>query len=272
MKASLVGATAVASIVLVTVPPAAAVPTYVAATWSDQSVHILDENFASIFSFAAGSDSPNGVDSGGGLIYSGHFTTSEVIAYDLAGAEQFSWSGALGNLQGMALVGSELAIFNFVSGNQIEFYDAATGVLNRSIPNPGSSTTEGLAWDGTFLWGLDDELLQIDPATGALVGSIPNPALDCNFGGTGLAVAGPGALAVACESGAWFVVSSADGSLLDSGDNGLNMYGLGQFEDHPVPEPTTLLLFGTGMGVVAARRRRRAAADTSRAPRSTDGV
>jgi hypothetical protein len=56
--------------------------------------------------------------------------------------------------------------------------------------------------------------------------TIPNAAIGEDFGGTGITSAGAGQLVLAGPSGNWWLVSSADGSVIDSGSNGLNMFGL----------------------------------------------
>jgi VCBS repeat-containing protein len=86
---------------------------------------------------------------------------------------------------------------------------------------------EGLAYDGTLLWGLyGASIVGMNPATGAVIKTIPNPGSECVYGGTGLMANAVGELTVACISGDWYRVSTADGGLLDSGNNGLDMYGL----------------------------------------------
>ena len=229
-----------------------AIPTYVSAQWDNDSISILDENFNQISSFNAGASDPNGVTSDGTLIYSGHPFSNQVIAYDFLGVEQFRWNGGFPSLQGMAVVGNELAIQD--SGN-IEFYDSLTGAFSRSIASPGGGT-EGLGYDGTLLWAIGDSLIGVDPLTGAQVANIPNAANGCSFTGTGIADAGPGQLALGCTNGDWYVVSDADGSVLVSGNNGLNMYGLGNIS--AVPEPATLALMGLGLAGIGYRRKKAA--------------
>ncbi|MCW8985640.1 MAG: hypothetical protein OQK55_09875, partial [Thermoanaerobaculales bacterium] len=175
-----------------------------------------------ISSFPVGASEPNGIATDGTLIYTGHFSTQEVIAYDFSGVEQFRWSATLSGLQGMDLVGGELAV---ALGANIDFFNPATGALNRSIPSSGGGV-EGVAFDGAVLWLLDDSIVGINPADGSAVSTIPNAAIGCQYGGTGIAASGPGELALGCEDGSWFLVSSADGSVISSGNNGLNMYGL----------------------------------------------
>ncbi len=208
---------------------------YVAGTWSDTAVHFLDNNLADTGSFPAGSTNPNGIATDGSLIYTGHFTTQEVIAYDFSGVEQFRWSASLSGLQGMELVNGELAVAN---GGLIEFYTPATGVFNRSIPSAGGSV-EGLAFDGIVLWQLDSgAIVGISPADGSVVSSLPNAASGCTFGGTGITASAPGELTLACTNGDWFQVSSADGSVLASGNNGLDMFALKFYSLAPPPAPS----------------------------------
>ncbi|MBU0639743.1 MAG: hypothetical protein KKB50_12825, partial [Planctomycetes bacterium] len=121
---------------------------YVAGTWNDNAVHYLDGGLSDLGSFPAGAQMPNGIATDGNMIWTGHFASQEVIAYDMTGVEQFRWSGPLGNLQGMEYISTrELAIYNFASGsNVVEFYDPFSGAFVRSIP--GQSSIEGLAYDG----------------------------------------------------------------------------------------------------------------------------
>ncbi len=104
---------------------------FVAPAWSDTSIHLLDENLADVGSFAAGSDSPNGIATDGTLIYTVDFATQEVVAYDLAGVESFRWSASLTNARAMEIVSGELAIAQIFS---IDFFNPATGSLLDSLP------------------------------------------------------------------------------------------------------------------------------------------
>ncbi len=195
---------------------------YVAGTWIDQAIHLLDANLDDLGSFPAGATNPNGMATDGETIWSGHFSPQNVVAYDFAGHELYRWSAALSGLQGMEWVNGELAIYLL---DTIEFHDPRTGALNRTIP--GRSSIEGLAFDGKLLWQLDDDWIYgTNPLDGNVVVTITNAASGCSFGGTGITADAPGVLALACESGDWYRVASADGSVIAAGNNGLNMYGL----------------------------------------------
>ncbi len=197
---------------------------YVAATWSDTAVHLLDSGLNDLGSFPAGASSPNGITTDGTYIYTGHFSSQEVIAYDFSGNEQFRWSATLSGLQGMTMVGGELAVAR--SGN-IDFFDPATGTYLRTIPAPESGTIEGLTYDGTSIWALGSSgVYAVDPADGTVLATLPNAAASCSYGGSGIANGGAGELILACTDGTWYRVSTADGSVIASGNNGLDMYGL----------------------------------------------
>ncbi|MDA8431954.1 MAG: IPTL-CTERM sorting domain-containing protein [Nitrospiraceae bacterium] len=213
--------------------PAYASAEYVAATWSDNMVHLLDNSLNNVSSFSLGSTSPNGIATNGTLIYVGFFSTQEVIAYDFSGVEQFRWSGTLNGLQGMELVNGDLAIYQ---NSTVEFHNPTTGALLRTIP--GQTSIEGLAYDGTNLWQLDDSLIYAaNPADGAVIRSIPNAAASCSYGGTGMTSSGPNELTLACDDGTWYRVSTVDGSVISTGSNGLSMYGLKYYTLAPAPAP-----------------------------------
>lgn len=233
---------------------AIAAPTYVTGLWSDETIHILDENFNSLSSFAAGASLPNGVGASAGLIFSGHFVTQEVIAYDFSGTQQYSFSsGSFSGLQGLTVTGTEIAV---ATNGMTEFYTLG-GTFVRSFANSGV-TVEGLGFDGTLIWEIGNTLIGRDPLTGAVVRDIPNAALACDFGGTGIADGGANALALACTDGSWFLVSDTTGAVLLGGNNGLNMYGLDNVLFAAVPEPGTLGLLSLGLfGAGALLRRRR---------------
>lgn len=200
--------------------------TYVSVTWSDNKIHLLDRNLIDLGGFVEGSGNPNGIATDGRVIYTGHFSPQLVIAHDYNGNELFRWSAALSGLQGMELVGADLAIYRSISPTPvIDFFNPRSGALLRSVT--GQASVEGLAYDGTLLWQLGDALLYAtNPSDGALVRTIPNAATGCDYGGTGLTAYPPGQLTLACRDGTWYRVSAADGAVLAQGDNNLDMYGL----------------------------------------------
>jgi hypothetical protein len=208
---------------LSSVPEGAA---YIAGTWSDGSVHYLDSGLNDLASFSSGSTRPNGIATNGALIWTGHHTSSEVVAYDLQGNEQFRWSASLAALSGMEYIStSELAIANTQSGQQVEFYDPFAGGLLRAIP--AQPSVEALAWDGRWLWQLDDSnICATDINTGNVSYKISNPALGEPNNGTGITASRAGQLTVAASSGNWWKIDSNTGAVLASGNNGLDMYAL----------------------------------------------
>ncbi len=209
---------------------------YVAGVWSDNTVHLLDANMADLGSFPAGAIRPNGMATDGETIWSGHFSPQSVVAYDFAGHELYRWQAALSGLQGMEWVNGELAIS--LSGASIKFYNPRTGALIRTIP--GQSSVEGLAFDGTLLWQIASAWIYgTNPVDGSVVVSITNAASGCQYQGTGITSDAPGTLALVCTNGDWFRVSSADGSVLASGNNGLNMYGLAYIPPQRVDDGAT---------------------------------
>ena len=128
----------------------------------------------------------------------------------------------------------------------------------NTISGPNiQSTIEGIDFDGTSIWTISDaNLYAIDPLSGNTVATIANAAAGCSFSGTGIAALGGNRLALACTSGDWYVVSSLDGSVISSGNNNLQMYGLDNFGRQVVPEPGSLALIGAALlGLAAARRR-----------------
>lgn len=239
-----------------------AAPMYAAGNWNNDQIHLLDGNLQSISSFPLLASNPNGVAFSNGLIYSGHFTNNTITAYDLTGASQFTLTNPQwGNLQGLEFVNGELAVAS-VSG-AIGFYSPVTGAFIRSIPNIGGTTVEGLAYDGNLLWLLGDDLLGVNPATGVLVSTLPNPAGAESFDGTSLAVGGIGQLIIGASSGNFYRVSTLNGSVLETGNNGVSMFGLTAISQQvEVPEPASLALWsilGTA-GIAAWRRKRKATA------------
>ena len=212
-------------------PMAPAGTAYLAANWNDSAVHFLDSGMNDLGSFGTCSN-PNGLAADGTHIYVGSFQLPGVYVYDWNGVLQHQWSSPYCQyLQGLEYVDGTLAV---ESDTLINFLDPATGAFIRSIPSQGS-TVEGLAYDGTYLWQLADDLIATDPATGAFVRSVPNAALGCSYGGTGLTTGGPGELILGCAGGQWYKVSSADGSVIASGNNGLAMFGLASSPDAASP-------------------------------------
>ena len=183
---------------------------YVAATWSDNAVHFLNTGLANTGSFAVGDSNPNGIATDGVIIYTGHYSSQSVRAFDFYGNFLFSWTDShLAGLQGLELVNGELAVFSSAT-NQVHFFTTA-GAYLRSIPGQGN-TVEGLAYDGWLLWQLGDaSIYGTNPADGSVVSTIPNAASACPFGGTGLTANAPGELTIGCQNGNWYRVSSADG-------------------------------------------------------------
>ena len=116
---------------------------FVTCTWSDTAVHFLDDGLGDTGSFPAGAASPNGIGTDGSTIWTAHFATQEVVAYDFTGAILLRWPATTA-LQGLELVGStgELALINAV-GMTIDFYDPFTGTFLRSIPAAAPSINSG---------------------------------------------------------------------------------------------------------------------------------
>lgn len=197
---------------------------YLAATWTEDAVHFLDAEMNETGSFPSGASDPNGVAADGWTIYTMHHISQTVRIFDYEGNFLDSWSDSrLEAAQGLELVGSELAFYDNAA-IQVHFF-TPYGAYLRSIP--GHYSAEGLAYDGTLLWQLADVTLYgANPADGTVIKTIPNPGSGCQYGATGLTANAPGELTVACTSGDWYRLSTADGSLLDSGNNGLDMYGL----------------------------------------------
>lgn len=246
---------AVAALTLTAASAAIAAPTYVASSWDRDAVIVLDENFVEVSSFAAGATEPNGIDSDGVTIFTGHPFSNQLRAFDTAGT--FLYSFFVPSLtQGLALFNNEVAV---ASGGTTFFYDKLTGTPTRSFVNSGFFV-EALTIHEGLLWELSGTIIGRDPLTGAQVRSIPNAASGCLFAGTGLASASADRLAIGCIGGEWYVVDDLTGAVVLSGNNGIDMYGLGDFVDirqpDPTPAPATLALLGLGVAALAFARRR----------------
>ncbi len=227
---------------------------YVATSWSQDAVVYLDSNFQQIGSFAFGGDPfPNGIAvNPAGEIYAGVFTPSNTVyAYNFSGGFLFNWNDPNSfNLQGMEyMLNGNVAIAN---GSEIRFHDAATGLLNGTIPNPAGSDTEGLAYDpvNNILFALATDIWALDANNGNMIYTIPNPAVNNSFTGTGITYLGNDRLAIGTVEGDWYVVNSQTGNLLNQGNNGVDMYGL-----KVIPAPSSLAVLALG-GMLAVRRRR----------------
>ena len=146
-------------------------------------------------------------------------------------------------------VTDEMALFT--SGPNINFYHPLSGAFVRSFAAV-AGTVEGLAWDGQYLWQLETNLIYATSIVdGSVFFTLPNAAGGAPFGGTGIANSGPNTLTLAGADGNWWTVSKTDGSVINSGNNGLAMYGLAF-----VPSPGAIGLIGVA-GLIGRRRRRR---------------
>lgn len=226
---------------------------YIAASWNNDAIVWLDSSLNFLGTFANGDFGgvPNGVAAGGGLLFGGTFSPNNTVrAYDQAGVFQFGWS--LPNdfgLQAMEYVNGNIAIAH----GQISFYDAGTGAFQGSWADPNGGDTEAIAYDGgnNLLFTLNDGGINAyDATSGAFQYVIPNPAAGNSFGGTGLTYIGGNSLVVGTVEGDWYQVDSTNGALQNSGNNGVDMFGL-----KIIPSPASFALLGMG-GLFAARRRR----------------
>jgi MYXO-CTERM domain-containing protein len=222
---------------------------YFGSTWGNpsNSVVYLDANMNFLGSFPTNGQLPNGVAVGGGLVYTGHFVNADIEAYDFNGNFQFSFPAGSGT-QGLEYVNGNIAVFD---NGSINYYNALNGAPAGSIPAQEGGGIEGLAYDGgNNLFQLGDVIYATDPANGNLNYTIPNPAVNDPFNGTGLSYGG-GILTVAAANGNWYQIDPTNGNVLASGNNGLDMYGLGQ----AVPTPGAMALLGVA-GLAVTRRRR----------------
>lgn len=224
---------------------------HIAANWNNNNIEYLDANMQLLGGFSSGGTLPNGTAFDGRFIYSGHFVGQEVRVFDMDGNFQYNWNAQLANLQGMEYINQtgELAIYNDGGTNLIQFHDPANGNLLRSVPGQ-SSSVEGLAWDGTYLWQLEDALIYAtDVTNGNILFTIPNPAANESFGGTGIDAPSATELVVGSSSGNWWRIDSTNGNILASGNNGVAMYGLSA-----IPEPGSLTLLAIGIAGLLRRR------------------
>ncbi len=222
---------------------------YVASEWNNNNVVYLDSGMNVLGTFSSGGQLPNGMASDGTYIYAGFFSPAMVNVFTLGGSPVTSWSHSSFNLQGLESVGSNLAV---ASGGNIDYYDALTGAPMGSIPSIGG-TSEGLAYlAGTnTLYQLgDNDIFLTDPTNGNILGTIPNPAFGSSFGGTALTYSGTTDLMVGDTAGNWWRINGTTGNVLASGNNGVNMYGLGT-----IPAPGVAPVLGLAC-LVAGRRRR----------------
>ncbi|NLE97186.1 MAG: hypothetical protein GX596_04255, partial [Propionibacterium sp.] len=207
-------------------------PAYFSAAFSGAAVYGLDRFMQPVWSVSAGASDPNGAASDGRLVYTGHFSTQEVVARDLFGVERARWNATLTGLQGMDMVYGALAIYRTLTAPVIQFHRPDTGALLRTVP--GRLSVEGLAFDGELLWQLGNaEVYGTRPSDGAVVRTVPNPAAACSFSGSALTSGPPGQLIAGCNDGRWFRFSSVEGTVLATGHLWPVMYGLATLRQPP---------------------------------------
>ncbi len=229
---------------------------YVAVTWGDDAVHLLDQDLQDTASFSTSVGLPNGVATAGNLIWVGSFTSQNVFAYNFTGAEQFQWSlPSAFELQALDYAGSgQLLAMDAVNAALVRF-DAFSGAVLSSIPAI-SASTEAIAIDGGEVWQLtDDNIYLTSLVDGAIIRTIPNAARLESFEGTAMANNGD-SLVLGSDSGNWYRVSKLDGAILDSGNNGLEMFDLQPVRSATVPDTgsITLLFAIANLGLVAFRK------------------
>jgi len=225
---------------------------FISTSWNSNTVQFLGQGMGGpIGSFTFDGILPNGIATNGSLIWVGTFTPSNTVyAYNKQGVLQFSWSDQTSfNLQGMEYVNGMIAIAN---NNEVRYHNAFTGAFIGSIPSSGS-TTEALAYDSVndILFNLGDTIDARDAGTGALLYSIPNPAAFNSFGGTGMTYIGGNRLIISSVEGQWYEVDSTTGTVLSSGVNGADTWGLKAL---PTPGTAALAVMAGALGVIRRRR------------------
>jgi hypothetical protein len=243
-----------------TAGPTLAATVFASSQWDTNAVVLLDETYTEVSRFTTGASQANGLASANGLIFSGHFLTSEVIAYNLSGVEQFRWGGTFSSLRGMTMLGGELVIYTTGS---FGFYDPLTGALNNTVTYIGATSVEGIASDGTNLFAMRaGEIFEMD-LTGAIVNTFAFSTSNCALSlATGLTANADGNLSAMCRNGDWFKLDKSTGAILASGSSALSdNFALTALTTSEVPVPAALPLLLTGFGALgfAARRRRRMA-------------
>jgi len=239
---------------------------YVAGFWTDDTLRLHDDALNELVLFAAGPRKPNGLATDGTSVWAAHPSTREVVIYNDAGVRIGGWTdlAALAQVQGLAYVSPDLlAVATY---DEIRLHHPDDGTYVRTLlaaPDLGPYT-EGLAWDGEYLWRLAmDEIIATNIANGQTEASIPNPAsVYAGESGNGLTCNSPGQLTVAAQSGKWWIVDTDDGSVIVDGTNGAGMYALtAVVESEAIPEPMTaaVVLLGMMPSLLIRRRRRRSA-------------
>jgi hypothetical protein len=231
---------------------------FVSVTWGDDSVHLLDGNMVNIHSFPVDVGLPSGVATDGSMIWVGSFSQREVVAYSFAGIEQFRWTMPVPlSIQGFDYLPGGILMAVDADTSSITRFDAFTGAVLGTVPAV-SSSAEAIAIDGANVWQLVDSSIYLTRLSdGSVVMTIPNAAASEAFEGTGMASIGDDLMLVG-ESGNWYRVSKLDGSLLASGNNGLEMYDLQEVPAQDVPDslPSATVLIGTIVAIWIVRQPR----------------
>lgn len=213
-------------------------PQFAAGNWDGDTIEVLDGDMNPFDSFPTGGTSPNGIAYGNGLIFSGHFSDDTVYAYDLDGDIQFSWSRSeLTNLQALTFFNGTLA-FGPVSG-EIFLVDPSDGsdIDNIDFPSECSGLEGMVAVDNNFWLLCNEGLILMDGDDGSLIESQSSPTSDCSFSGTAIASIDSETLMLGCSGGDWFSYDVSSESVIDSGNNGVDMYGLAFLGDMDEPAP-----------------------------------